>query len=105
MSSGHLEAAEPADGASLNVLLGLPRTEVYAAVGSSVRGLSATEAAARLAVVGPNALPAARRRSIPAWFLRQFIDLFALMLVVAAGDEILVVSETPDETAIRAAFQ
>ena len=88
-SSSLLEASEPADEARLNRLLGLPRREVYAALGSSVRGLSATEAAARLAAVGPNALPAAQRRSIPAWFLRQFVDLFALMLVVAAGFTVL----------------
>jgi hypothetical protein len=81
VSSARLEASEPPDEARLNGLLGLPRSEVFAALGSSVRGLSATEAAARFAAVGPNALPAARRRSIPAWFFRQFVDLFALMLV------------------------
>jgi magnesium-transporting ATPase (P-type) len=89
VSSARLEASEPPDEARLNGLLGLPRSEVFAALGSSVRGLSATEAAARFAAVGPNALPAARRRSIPAWFFRQFVDLFALMLVAAAGFTVL----------------
>ena len=58
---------------------------VYAALDSGAVGLSAAEAARRLIAVGPNSMPKAKRRSLVRWFLGQFLDLFALMLLVAAG--------------------
>jgi Ca2+-transporting ATPase len=48
------------------------------------RGLSAAEAAARLARDGPNELPIARGPSLLRRFAAQFTDLFAVMLLVAA---------------------
>jgi calcium-translocating P-type ATPase len=58
---------------------------VFAALGSSPRGLSSAEAAARLAERGRNELPGAPRRSLVGRFLAQFTDLFAVVLLVAAG--------------------
>ena len=63
----------------------LERQEVLAALGSSNRGLSAGEAAARRAETGANQLPAARRRSVLAEFGSQFANMFAVVLMVAAG--------------------
>ena len=48
-------------------------------------GLSSTEAAARLAADGPNALPAPRRASAARRLLHQLVHFFALMLWVASG--------------------
>jgi magnesium-transporting ATPase (P-type) len=59
--------------------------QVLAALGSSNRGLSADEAAARRAETGANQLPAARRRSVLAEFGTQFANMFAVVLMVAAG--------------------
>ncbi|MGE5830755.1 MAG: cation-translocating P-type ATPase, partial [Micromonosporaceae bacterium] len=58
-----------------------------AAVGSGVpsRGLTAAEVAARRARHGPNDLPRPRPRRPWRRFLAQFTDLFAVVLLVAAG--------------------
>ena len=61
----------------------LERQEVLAALGSSNRGLSADEAAARRAETGANHLPAARRRPVLAEFGAQFANMFAVVLMVA----------------------
>jgi calcium-translocating P-type ATPase len=59
--------------------------EVFTTLASSPRGLSAAEAVARLAVQGRNELPHPRTRSSARRFLTQFTDLFAVVLLVAAG--------------------
>jgi calcium-translocating P-type ATPase len=53
--------------------------------GVNSRGLSADDAAARLTRDGPNELPIARGPSMLGRFVAQFTDLFAVMLLVAAG--------------------
>ena len=63
----------------------MPTAAVHEALGSSDLGLSAAEAVRRLAAVGPNAMPKAKHRSLVRWFLGQFLDLFAVMLLAAAG--------------------
>jgi Ca2+-transporting ATPase len=63
----------------------LPRLEVYKALGSSPRGLTNDEAAARLARHGPNELPRARSRPIIYRFFAQFTDLFAVVLILASA--------------------
>lgn len=59
--------------------------EVYVAFGSSPRGLSASDAARRLATAGPNALPPPPRRPIASGLLAQFTNLFAVVLLVASA--------------------
>ena len=63
----------------------LERQQVLAGLGSSGQGLSADEAAARRAEIGANQLPAARRRPVLAEFGAQFANMFAVVLMVAAG--------------------
>jgi Ca2+-transporting ATPase len=63
----------------------LPPDAALAGLGSSGRGLSGAAAAARLDRDGRNELPPARRRSPARRFLAQFTDLFAVVLLVAAG--------------------
>ena len=78
----------------------LERQQVLAGLGSSVRGLSADEAAARRAEVGANQLPAARRRPVLAEFGAQFANMFAVVLVVAAGITFLAYAlSTPRDSA------
>jgi Ca2+-transporting ATPase len=62
----------------------LPVGDAFAAVASSSRGLSRTDAAHRLAVNGRNELPRSRHASPIARFAAQFTDLFAIVLLVAA---------------------
>jgi calcium-translocating P-type ATPase len=77
-------AAEPtaADGSAL---LEVAAPEVFAAMGSSPRGLSTADAAERLARVGPNELPQPRGRGLLRRFAAQFTDLFAVVLEVASA--------------------
>ncbi len=63
----------------------LDRQQVLSTLKSSDLGLSADEAQARLAEMGPNRLPAARRRSVLAEFGSQFANMFAVVLMVASG--------------------
>lgn len=59
--------------------------ELYTALSTSPRGLSPTEARARLGRYGANELPRAAR---PGWWRRfaaQFTDLFAIVLIVASA--------------------
>jgi Ca2+-transporting ATPase len=63
----------------------LSRLDVYPALATSPRGLSAEEAVQRLETQGPNVLPRAKRRPLAFRFFQQFTDLFAVMLIVAAG--------------------
>lgn len=72
--------------------------EVFVAVGSSPRGLSSGEAVVRLTEHGRNELPAPRNRSVVVRFLVQFTDLFAVVLLVAAGLTVLayLLGDPPD---------
>ncbi|MFE1257467.1 cation-translocating P-type ATPase [Streptomyces fungicidicus] len=63
----------------------LPAGEVFAALRTSPRGLAPADAAALLAGVGPNELPAARRRGRWRELAGQFTDLFAVVLLVASA--------------------
>ncbi|PWI20282.1 cation-transporting ATPase [Streptomyces sp. Act143] len=59
--------------------------EVFAALDVSPRGLTAREAELRQRRYGPNELPAPRRQGLARRFWSQFTDLFAIVLLVAAG--------------------
>ncbi len=63
--------------------------QISATVAGLPRGLSAVEAAQRLSHDGRNELPPPRRPSLMLRFARQFTDLFAVMLLVAAGITVL----------------
>ncbi|MFN3936417.1 MAG: cation-translocating P-type ATPase [Gemmobacter sp.] len=63
----------------------LSAREVAAAFDSPDRGLSAAEAAARMARHGPNRLPEPPRPGALVRFLRQFDNLLILVLLAAAG--------------------
>src|SRR2546426_8001711 len=68
------------------VVYQLPADAVIIALGSNAdRGLSRTEALARLARYGPNALES--EPPIPAWrrFLAQFQDTLVILLLVATA--------------------
>ena len=65
------------------VSLGVP--EALAALGSSRRGLSEQEVVRRRAAAGPNVLPPAQRRSVWAELAAQLTNMFAVVLLVAAG--------------------
>ena len=74
--------------------------QVLAELKSSPRGLSADEATARRAEVGANQLPAAHRRPVLAEFGSQFANMFAVVLMVAAGITFLAYAlSTPKDTA------
>ena len=78
----------------------LERQQVLAGLGSSGRGLSADEAAARRAETGANQLPAARRRPVLAEFGAQFANMFAVVLLAAAGITFVAYAlTTPRDTA------
>jgi P-type Ca2+ transporter type 2C len=59
--------------------------EALAVLGSSRRGLGEDEAARRRAVAGPNTLPRPRRRPVAAELAAQLANMFAVVLMVAAG--------------------
>ncbi|MFI5553521.1 cation-translocating P-type ATPase [Streptomyces sp. NPDC051738] len=63
----------------------LAADEVFAALDTSRRGLSAAQARARLARYGANELPPAGRRAVWRQLGAQFTDLFAVVLIVASG--------------------
>ncbi len=63
----------------------LPTDGVFAALGTSPRGLTSEEAAARRARLGPNALPSAQRARPWRQLAGQFTDLFAVVLLVASA--------------------
>ena len=58
--------------------------EVYGILGSTPEGLSAAEAAARLAQLGPNELAPAEKRSLVLEFLANLYQVFAVLLWVSA---------------------
>lgn len=59
--------------------------EVFSALDTSRRGLSAAQARARLQQYGANELPRAGRRAVWRQLVAQFTDLFAVVLIVASG--------------------
>ncbi len=61
-----------------------PAEECLAALKTQADGLAATEAARRLALVGPNRLPAAQGRSALRRFLGQFNNVLIYVLIGAA---------------------
>ncbi|MER6310206.1 cation-transporting P-type ATPase [Streptomyces sp. NPDC001657] len=61
------------------------REEVFAALGTTPRGLSEADAVARRDRYGPNELPRARRRGVWRQLAAQFTDLFAIVLLVASA--------------------
>src|SRR4029079_3817210 len=72
--------------ADLSIAYRVPVEDVLAALDSDARqGLTAAEARARLARVGPNELPA--EPPIPAWrrVLAQFRDVLVILLLVATA--------------------
>jgi Ca2+-transporting ATPase len=71
------------------VVPSLDQQQVLAVLKSSDRGLPTDEVAARRSAAGPNRLPAARGRSVLAEFGSQFANMFAVVLVVAAGITLL----------------
>ena len=66
-------------------VLSLAVPAALAALGSSRRGLSEQEAGRRRAVAGPNSLPQAQRRPVWAELAAQLANMFAVVLLVAAG--------------------
>ncbi len=84
MTTLAVQPQRPPDGVRRGVLA-LPVADVYAALGSSPRGLSLVEASARRARLGANELPPAGRRHLWRRFAGQFTDLFAVVLMVASG--------------------
>jgi P-type Ca2+ transporter type 2C len=74
---------EPASNSSLP--LTQPRDAVFVLLDSTPDGLSATEAARRLAQFGPNELAAVERRSLVLEFVANLYQVFALLLWVSAA--------------------
>lgn len=62
----------------------LPTGEVFAALGTSPRGLTSADATALRGRLGPNELPSAGRTRLWRDLAGQFTDLFAVVLVVAS---------------------
>ena len=59
--------------------------ELFRTLESGENGLSAAEAAKRLAQDGPNELPSGEKKSVLRIFLEQFRDFLVLVLMAAAG--------------------
>lgn len=79
----------------------LSAEEVLTRLGSAVTGLSAVEAAKRLAHDGPNALEEGTRLSVPRMLLDQFKSLIVWILI-GAGLASIVLGDTLDAAAILA---
>ncbi|HYA52240.1 MAG TPA: HAD-IC family P-type ATPase, partial [Streptosporangiaceae bacterium] len=74
--------------------------DVFVELKTSPRGLTADDAAARQAEFGANQLPQARSRSVLAELGSQFANMFAVVLMVAAGITVLTyLLSTPRESA------
>ena len=84
VADGQADGAGPAGGAGAAVL-SMDAAAALVALGSSRRGLSEDEAARRRAATGPNTLPRPRRRSVAAELAAQLANMFAVVLMVAAG--------------------
>jgi Ca2+-transporting ATPase len=72
------------DGAGAAVL-SMDAAAALAALASSRWGLDEAEAARRRALAGPNTLPRPRRRPVAAELAAQLANMFAVVLMVAAG--------------------
>jgi len=59
--------------------------DVYAKMRTGTLGLSSGEASARLGKYGSNVLPSARKASLVGRFLAQLVNLFNVLLLLAAG--------------------
>jgi Ca2+-transporting ATPase len=66
-------------------VLSMDAAAALAALGSSRRGLDEAEAARRRCPVGPNRLPRPQRRPVVAELAAQLANMFAVVLMVAAG--------------------
>ncbi|MBO0893485.1 MAG: HAD-IC family P-type ATPase, partial [Acidimicrobiales bacterium] len=80
--------------------------EALSAFGGSRRGLGRKEAVRRRSSVGPNTLPPPEHRSIGAELLAQLTNMFAVVLIVAAGLTFLIffLSSSPDVSNLELAF-
>ncbi|MFP8963344.1 cation-translocating P-type ATPase [Streptomyces nanhaiensis] len=84
----------------------VPAAQVHAALGTSPRGLTGAEAAARRERYGPNRLPRAARRGSWRLLTAQFTDLFAVVLTVASAITFLAhaLQDPPQEGTLQLAF-
>lgn len=71
--------------ASSSSVSALPVPDVLAALGSSPRGLTPAETAARRDRYGPNELPGVGRGQVWRRLVAQFTDLFAMVLLVSSA--------------------
>ncbi len=78
------------------------RSEILAALGTTAEGLTGAEAAQRLAVDGPNRLPAPKQRSAIVRFFAQFNNVL-IYILVAAGVLKAILGEWVDFAVIMAA--
>ncbi len=93
VTSSSADAFHDPDGAHVQVLPAAAGAEIVslavpaavAALGSSRRGLSEQEAGRRRAAAGPNSLPQAQKRPVWAELAAQLANMFAVVLLVAAG--------------------
>ncbi|MFF3890099.1 cation-translocating P-type ATPase [Streptomyces sp. NPDC001914] len=77
----------------------LAATDVFAALGTSRRGLAPARVAERLERYGPNELPRPRRRAAWRDMAAQFTDLFAIVLMAASAITFLAYGlQEPPET-------
>ncbi|MEU1200381.1 cation-transporting P-type ATPase [Streptomyces sp. NPDC005813] len=83
--TGAASVVDPPRGAAALSILPLPVSDVFAALDGSPSGLTAAEAAARLARYGPNELPSASHRHVWRRLGAQFTDLFAVVLLVSSA--------------------
>jgi Ca2+-transporting ATPase len=98
-AGGNAATGGPPGGAGAAVL-SMDAAAALAALGSSRRGLGEDEAARRRAAAGPNTLPRPRRRSVAAELAAQLANMFAVVLLVAAGLTFLIYFlTTPRDTA------
>ncbi len=81
---GDAGAAATPDGSGLAPHFSMDVGAVLKAVRATPEGLSAEEAARRLAIHGPNQIEETKRKSALLIFLEQFKDLLVIILIVAA---------------------
>ncbi|WP_326751274.1 cation-transporting P-type ATPase [Streptomyces hirsutus] len=77
--------SRPPTGKAESAVQTLATGNVFAALGTSPRGLASSEVAARRTQFGPNELPRAGRRGLWRDLATQFTDLFAVVLLVASA--------------------
>jgi P-type Ca2+ transporter type 2C len=86
--------------ASSSTVPTLSPEDVFAEFKTLPRGLTAADAASRQAEFGANQLPRARSRSVLTEFGSQFANMFAVVLMVAAGITVLTyLLSTPRDSA------